>query len=280
MKAVEAMTPFKPFKAFIALSVAAFLGVVTPQAFATTTAVLLNAHSHNDFEHPRPLMDAIERKFGSIEADVFLVDGKLLVGHDAADLQPTRTLEALYLDPLRAMAKRNRGHIYEGTSEPLQLLVDAKTTASETYDALRKVLSGYNDVLTQYGDSASTVGAVAVVLSGNRPSAPDLQNEAVRYVALDGRLNELKSNPSPKLVPLVSAKWDSLFKWTGEGNMPEAEAKKLSNVVSKMHREGRKLRFWATPEKPAVWQELQSAGVDYIGSDNLEALQAFLSAKK
>lgn len=29
------------------------------------------AHAHNDYEHARPLIDALERGFGSVEADVY-----------------------------------------------------------------------------------------------------------------------------------------------------------------------------------------------------------------
>ncbi len=49
-------------------------------------APLLQAHSHNDYAQPKPLVGALEREFCSIEVDVFLVDGKLLVGHDRKDL--------------------------------------------------------------------------------------------------------------------------------------------------------------------------------------------------
>ena len=36
------------------------------------------AHAHNDYEHRRPLQDALDRGFNSVEADVWLVDGELL----------------------------------------------------------------------------------------------------------------------------------------------------------------------------------------------------------
>lgn len=47
---------------------------------------LWRAHAHNDYEHPRPLLDALDHRFGSVEADVFLVGDQLLVGHDATEL--------------------------------------------------------------------------------------------------------------------------------------------------------------------------------------------------
>jgi len=40
---------------------------------------LRGAHAHNDYQHERPLLDALAHGFQSVEADVFLVEGKLLV---------------------------------------------------------------------------------------------------------------------------------------------------------------------------------------------------------
>ena len=40
-----------------------------------------HAHAHNDYEHARPLLDALDCGFGSVEADIYLVDGALLVAH-------------------------------------------------------------------------------------------------------------------------------------------------------------------------------------------------------
>src|SRR5262245_45294116 len=68
---------------------------------------LPQAHAHNDYEHKRPLLDALDNGFCSVEADIFLVNGELLVGHTSKDLRPERTLEKLYLDPLRQRVKAN-----------------------------------------------------------------------------------------------------------------------------------------------------------------------------
>src|SRR2546428_9116617 len=70
---------------------------------------LTRAHAHNDYEHTRPLLDALDHGFCSIEADIWLVDGKLLVAHDRGKVKPDRTLQALYLDPMRERVRRNRG---------------------------------------------------------------------------------------------------------------------------------------------------------------------------
>ncbi len=41
---------------------------------------IANTHSHNDYEQPIPFWTAYNAQFGSIEADVFLVDGRLVCG--------------------------------------------------------------------------------------------------------------------------------------------------------------------------------------------------------
>lgn len=38
-----------------------------------------NAFSHNDYERPRPLFDALSLQFNCVEADLWLIDGELYV---------------------------------------------------------------------------------------------------------------------------------------------------------------------------------------------------------
>ena len=83
-------------------------------AFAAEPVPLVRAHAHNDYEHTRPLLDALDHGFASVEADIHLVDGQLLVAHDRKSVKPERTLEALYLDPLRERVRKNGGRVYRG----------------------------------------------------------------------------------------------------------------------------------------------------------------------
>src|SRR6188508_2120448 len=101
---------------------------------------LVGAHSHNDYLHNRPLLDALDHGFTSVEADIFLVDGKLLVAHTAREIKPDRTLEKLYLEPLRARVRSGGGSVYPGGG-PFHLLIDLKSPAEPTYAALAKVLA-------------------------------------------------------------------------------------------------------------------------------------------
>src|SRR5438876_12079434 len=75
---------------------------------------LIHAHAHNDYEHPRPLFDALDCGFCSIEADVYLIDGQLVVAHDVDKAVSSRTLEKLYLKPLRDRVQHHGGRVYRG----------------------------------------------------------------------------------------------------------------------------------------------------------------------
>src|SRR5688572_26978052 len=129
---------------------------------------LIQAHSHNDYEHSRPLWDALEQGFCSIEADIYLVDGQLLVAHDRKDVRSDRTLQALYLEPLQMLARKNRGRVYPN-GPSLTLLVDIKSEAEPTYKALEGVLQKFAPILTRFRSGKIETNAVTVILSGNRP---------------------------------------------------------------------------------------------------------------
>ncbi len=235
---------------------------------------LVRAHAHNDYEHPRPLLDALDCGFVSIEADIYLVDGHLLVAHNARDVKPERTLEALYLDPLSARVLKNGGRVYRG-GPSVTLLVDVKSEAVATYAALHRRLEKYAAMLTVFRDGVATPGAVTVIISGNRARA-ELAAQPVRYAALDGRLDDLAANPSVALVPWISDNWTKHFTWKWTGHMPDAERAKFHALIAQAHAQGRLIRFWGTPDTPEAWQLLRAAGVDFINTDHLTALRDFL----
>lgn len=238
---------------------------------------LARAHAHNDYEHPRPLLDALAQGFCSVEADVHLVEGRLLVAHDRDQVRLDRTLETLYLDPLRARVRQNGGRVFRD-GPPFWLLIDFKTEAAATWQALDPLLDSYREMLTAFGPNGTTTNAVTVILSGNSPRAL-LTAQTERLAALDGRAGDLQSNPSPQLVPWVSESWSGQFRWRGQGSMPEEERKKLRDLVSLAHQQGRRVRFWGAADLEARWQVEFEAGVDFINTDRLADLAGFLRAK-
>lgn len=261
--------------------VVAILAVVVgaafvPRARAGEPSALPNAHAHNDYLHKRPLLDALDRGFCSVEADIHLVDGELLVAHDLRQTKPDRTLRALYLDPLRERIRANGGRVHPD-SDSFQLLIDLKSEGESTYAALREQLKDYAEILTRFENGETKPGAVTVVVSGATPRET-LLAESPSLAAIDGRPPDLDAGAPAARVPLVSQSWGSLFKWRGKGPFPAEEEEKLKSFVARAHAQGRKVRFWAVPDREEGWKALREAGVDYINTDRLDALREFLLA--
>jgi Glycerophosphoryl diester phosphodiesterase family len=260
-------------------SFVASLLLFLPRAGAQPGPVpLTRVHAHNDYEHPRPLLDALDHGFCSVEADVYLVKGKLLVAHERFAVRPGRTLQALYLDPLRERVQSNGGCVFPHGPE-FTLLVDFKENWRILYPALRDCLRGYTNMLSCFHDGMKETNAITVIISGNR-SPHMFDGERVRYAALDGDVPDLDSGQPATLIPWISSNWYRHFKWNGAGPMPPAERSKLRELVARAHQQGRRVRFWGAPDRPAFWRELYDDGVDLLNTDDLAGAQKFLLSQR
>ena len=242
------------------------------------SAPLPQAHSHNDYYHKRPLLDALTNGFCSVEADVFLKNEKLLVGHSRFELKDSRTLDLLYLKPLAERVKVNGGSVYKG-KVPFYLMIDFKTDGPKTYAVLQPLLEKYRFMLTEFNSGTTKDGAVTIVISGSRPRAV-MEKQSQRLAGYDGRLSDLGQGLSPHFMPWISDSWRSNFKWNGRGALSKIEEAKLNGIIEQAHKNGQKLRFWATPDTPASWALFYNAGVDFINTDKLESLAKFLREKR
>lgn len=242
---------------------------------------LPQAHAHNDYEHERPLLDALEHGFTSVEADVWLVDGELRVAHDEWEVDDAPSLEEAYLDPLIEIASPNGKTLYPGYSGDVQLLIDIKSEGPETWRAVEEELAEHKQVFTRVHRGKVKDRAVEAVISGNRPRA-EMEAATTRYSFYDGRSDDLDSGTDADFMPLVSENWMSMFTWQGVGEMPQAERERLHTYVESAHRDGYRVRFWATNDisgtaRTNLWRELRAAGVDHINTDDLAGLQEFLA---
>jgi glycerophosphoryl diester phosphodiesterase len=255
-------------------------GFRLPKAYdAPAIRPLASAHAHNDYDHRRPLQDALDRGFNSVEADVWLIDGELRVAHDLDDAVPGRTLESLYLKPLADRVRANHGEVYQ-RGRDFQLLIDIKSDGPTTYAAIDAALRKYRGISTVFANGHTFRGPVTSVISGNRP-LDVLKAQKVRYAGYDGRLSDLNSKLPASLMPLVSDNWNNNFTWQGVGAFPVAEREKLRQIVTTAHRAGYRVRFWETPDtrgaaRDALWSELAAAGVDHLNTDDLHGLEDFL----
>lgn len=277
------------FGALVALAAAwlagcAAAGPGTGGPAATTAAQLALAvrlHGHNDYLQPRPLQTALELGLGSVEADVFLVDGELRVGHERWQLRPGRTLAALYLEPLAAFARAHGGRLRSDGS-PFVLLVDIKADGAAVWPVLHAELAraaAEPGLLTRYAGDRCESGAVLVLLSGARPFA-EVAAAAERWCALDGRPADLARVPlpPPSLVPWISEAWTRVSTWRGYGEFEADERQRIGELVAAVHAAGRELRFWGAPDRPEAWALLCELGVDRLGTDRPKAAAAWLAA--
>ncbi len=233
-----------------------------------------HAHAHNDYTHDRPLLDALDRGFQSVEADVHLVDGELLVAHDREDCDASRTLRALYLQPLAERVRRHGGRVHPGGPLEFQLLIDLKSDGEPTYRVLREQLAEFARMLTRFDRSPRRRGAVLVVLSGNAPDRTVVADPE-RLCALDLWVDE--PDLGADVHPLFSTSWRKHFAW--DPAAPGLSAEQLSllrRFVATAHAAGRRVRLWATPDDPALWSLLLREGVDWLNVDDLDAGAAFL----
>jgi hypothetical protein len=256
----------------------ALLWALLPLSFASFDSlagprVLPMAHAHNDYLQVRPLFDALDHGFMSAEADICLIDGELLVGHEIKHCRPGRSLESLYLVPLAKRVRANGGRVHRGGPREFQLLVDFKTSGMPTYRVLEPLLERYRWMLTSFEGGKRKPGAVLVVLSGSRPQEHVASLDS-RLCALDGWFGDLR-RPA-QVVPLLSDRWSKHFRWRGNGPMPIDERIRLRDYVRRAHAGGRKIRFWAVPHHPEVWRAQLEEGVDWLNLDDMTRSRRFL----
>jgi hypothetical protein len=272
----------RPSRVLSLLLLAACAGA--PSEAPSATPALLAAHAHNDYRHARPLLDAIEHGFRSVEADVFAVEAALWVGHDPWDLRPERTLDALYLQPLLTRLEAHGSVL--GT--PLAsdggfiLLVDFKRDGARCLELLQRELAPLHPHLTRRVGDTIVPGELTVVVSGDRPVAA-LTALDPAFVFLDGRPTTLDSaddaNAHRAVAPLVSASWRERFQWRAGQELSELDVQQLREDARRCRERGQLLRYWALPHDEQLWSRLLEEGVTLLQADDLSRLAAFLTAR-
>ncbi len=231
-----------------------------------------NAHAHNDYVHVRPLREALENGFASVEADVHLQNGKLLVAHDRTTAG-SPTLERLYFIPLDSIVKSNSESVYKGIKAPFYLMIDIKTEGEASYVALKELLNRYPRLRCSPNSCA-----VKIFLSGERPLGV-MMKEGYAGFGIDGRPDDVGKGVAVDLMPVISDTYKNWSSWKGQAPPDDKDLQRIKDLAQRVHAEGKKLRLWAIPDHELVWQELLKVGVDFINTDHLRELNTFLTKK-
>lgn len=232
--------------------------------------VVQHGHAHNDYMHKRPLFEALESGFTSIEIDVFLHNNDLIVSHTATGLDKKMNIEEEYLKPIQKIIRENGGQVYKNYGGPVIFMIDIKTSADPTYTKLKEILDRYKDILAVYShDSLIKEGPIHILLSGSKPYDMLLKEQAT-YATLDGDIKNRNEAKYLSVVTRFSDPWSLYFTWTGVGPMPDDEKDRLNTLVTEIHKKGKQIRFYGAPDKEAVWRVLLAANVDWISTDKLK----------
>ena len=249
-----------------------FLCGVTSICYSQGNFPHKQAHAHNDYEHEQPLRSALDHGFISVEADVHLTNGKLLVSHNRPQ-HDAPTLQQLYLAPLDSLLASHGNMIYPNYSGAFYLMIDCKTEAESTYRAIQ------NEV-ARYARLRCTASAcpIKIFISGNR--AIDIMiREGYQGLALDGRPSDLNKGISSELMPVISDHFSNWSSWKGKTAPQAKDLARIRELAQRVHAEGKKLRLWAIPDHEVAWSALLEAGVDFINTDRLQELHVFLTKR-
>ena len=217
-----------------------------------------NAHSHNDYEQIIPFELAYNENFGSIEADIHLVNGLLLVGHDKKDLLPNKNLENLYLKPLNDHFNLNR---------KLQLLIDIKTEPIATIKQLLNILEKYPLLINDTN--------LKFVLTGNLPPEDAFINYP-KYIWFDGRVNKSYTPTQLSKIALISEDFFKIVSLKKDWMKDSVSLNNIHKAVNETHLLGKPIRFWSTPDNETTWDFLIHNKVDFINTDKITLLADFL----
>lgn len=229
-------------------------------------------HSHNDYARRVPFYQAYAQQVASIEADVFLRDGKLLVGHEVGELSPDMTFEALYVEPIVTLFKRNGGRVWRDSDRHLQLMVELKSETGPTLRAVAEVLGRWPEVF----DPAVNPDAVRVTVTGRVPEPADF-GDYPAYIRFDGAWDAEYTPGQLERVALISADFKRFSQWNGKGSIIPAEREKLERVIDKAHAWDKPVRFWGAPEGVTVYYTFYDMGIDYINTDRPELCAEFFN---
>ncbi|MCJ1313017.1 hypothetical protein MMC25_006693 [Agyrium rufum] len=259
-------------------------------------------HSHNDYWRDLPFYTALSVGCVSIEADVWLYNGTLHVGHEQSALTNARTFSSLYIEPILSVLERQnpkspfltssiptKNGVFDGySSQTLYLFVDVKTDGETTWPYVVKALeplrsAGY---LSSINESSTSIinGPVTVVGTGNTPlnQIQPISNRDYFFDAFlpnltlsDYNLTKLDSPIASVDFAVVFGKVDSV-----DGTFNDTQLATLNKQVAAAHAKGIAVRYWDQPAWPitlrnGVWRTLWQGGADLINADDVTAAAGF-----
>ncbi|NIJ44001.1 alkaline phosphatase [Wenyingzhuangia heitensis] len=225
----------------------------------------IRIQSHNDYHQKTPFWTAFTSGLNLIEADVFLKNGQLFVTHTEAEIRKENTLEALYLSPLNQITSSS-----EDVHKELTLMIDVKSEAITTLDAIQTLLKKYPQVIHH--------PYVKFVISGNRPNS-DVYHTYPDFISFD--YHELDTSLAAKnlaKVDMISVDFKKYSEWNGKGRLTHTDYDKVTEVINKSEKFNKPFRFWGTPDSKTAWRVFLELGVNVINTDQPKKCATYVSS--
>lgn len=245
-------------------------------------------HSHNDYWRRVPLYDALRWGCTGVEADVWLYDDELLVGHSINALTPDRTFRSMYVDPLanmldhknaiseRESSSNSKTGIYPvDPSQTVVLLVDFKNNGRDIFPVVSEHLAALREknYLTYYNGTTTIPGPITVVATGNAPFDLITANTTYRDIFFDAPLDRLSDTPAPAdgrplrngqgtVGTLPSSHFDVTnsyyasinfgrsIGWLWFGHISSSQMARIREQIANAHARGLQARYWSAPKWP------------------------------
>ncbi|EON70034.1 hypothetical protein W97_09302 [Coniosporium apollinis CBS 100218] len=256
----------------------------------TRDVVPIPCHSHNDYWRRVPLFEAIHYGCTGVEADVWLFDDELFVGHNLGSLTKNRTLRRMYINPLLDILDHQnpstpfnnssrQGVFDEDPNQTLTLLIDFKTLGEALWPYVEAQLEPLRakNYLTYYNGSAVTSGPITVVATGNAPFNLLTANSTYRNIFFDAPLASMAGKHSNDEASeatqnsgqgstgtngltadaftsansyYASVSFSQTIGFPWRGRLSEKQLRKVRAQIQGAKQRGLKPRYWSTPSWP------------------------------
>ncbi|RAY13748.1 hypothetical protein DPM19_19025 [Actinomadura craniellae] len=224
-------------------------------------------HAHNDYQNGDPLDDALENGATSVEADVWLEDGRLRLKHDKDEPGRYNDLREEYFEPLIERAARNGGQIYPGRGQKFEIFIEVKGGGGAAYEKIAQDIAGppplpadvqvvipvppnFNPDMNTIGNTPTPPNITFSTGFGPDCTFPpprlDPQNQDV-----DPETGQRVYHPkTAERITVLNGEFDKCMD-TDKGRklyLSQGEHERFRALVQQVHNSNRKVRIWGGPD--------------------------------
>lgn len=227
-------------------------------------------HAHNDYEKDRPLSEALKYGFQSIEADIFLHRGRLVVSHVPLRLDFKPDLEELYFKPLTKLWEQQFFSHYPAC--PLRLMIDMKNASAPAVDSLRRLVTRYAGLFV--GPQAP----VRIILSGGARRSLMKPADTVMW-GLDDGVKALweKAQAPDAFTAQASMAWPAFKKRYLKARSAHQQDSLVKQLTAWFRERSIPLRLYAAGNNPRQWKRLADWGFSVINVDRYKRARDWLN---